>query len=52
MITLPSAMLFAPSVLRSAEEPGFVLDIVTACGTHLRVNVTFLGADELHVAAR
>ncbi len=40
------------TVLRSAEEPGFVLDIVTACGTHLRVNVTFLGADELHVAAR
>lgn len=38
-------------VLRSAEEPGFILDLVAANGAHLRVNVTFLGADELHVSA-
>lgn len=38
-------------MLRSAEEPGFVLDLVTASGAHLRVSVTFVGADELHVSA-
>lgn len=37
--------------LRSAEEPGFVLDLVTASGAHLRVSVTFVGADQLHVIA-
>lgn len=38
--------------LRSAEEPGFSLDLVTASGAHLQVSVTFRGADELYVTAR
>lgn len=40
------------TTLRRAEEPGFVLDIVTASGSHLHVSVTFRGADELYVTAR